>query len=95
MARESSQQVVCGFCSPYDTLEEVVGIRGSKGVGSLEDWGIAYRENQLREDGSIAIDSLQTLLKAPGTGSQHLQVKLLINLTVGYLGAVECVSMHT
>ena len=54
------------FCRPYDTLEEVVGIRGKKGVGSLMDWGIAYRENQLREDGSIDIHSLIALLENAG-----------------------------
>jgi cystathionine beta-lyase family protein involved in aluminum resistance len=29
---------------PYDTLEEVIGIRGSANVGSLKDFGVAYRE---------------------------------------------------
>ena len=29
---------------PYDTLEEVVGLRGDPGAGSLKDWGVAYRQ---------------------------------------------------
>ncbi|KAM0829193.1 hypothetical protein ACQ4PT_067031 [Festuca glaucescens] len=29
---------------PYDTLEEVIGIRGSANVGSLKDFGVTYRE---------------------------------------------------
>ena len=29
---------------PYDTLEEVIGIRDSANVGSLKDFGVTYRE---------------------------------------------------
>ena len=36
---------------PYDTLEEVIGIRG-EGNGSLADWGVNYREVALGADGS-------------------------------------------
>lgn len=34
---------------PYDTLEEVIGIRASK--GSLAEYGITYRQAELKEDG--------------------------------------------
>lgn len=34
---------------PYDTLEEVIGIRGSTNVGSLKDFGVAYREVPVRQ----------------------------------------------
>lgn len=37
---------------PYDTLEEVIGIRGEAGRGSLKDMGIEYDECPLNEDGS-------------------------------------------
>lgn len=37
---------------PYDTLEEVIGIRGS-GTGSLKEFGISYKCIPLREDGQI------------------------------------------
>lgn len=37
---------------PYDTLEEVVGVRG-EGQGSLKDYGIGYSYVPLTEDGSI------------------------------------------
>ena len=36
---------------PYDTLEEVIGIRPSK--GSLAEYGITYRQVELHEDGSF------------------------------------------
>lgn len=38
--------------SPYDTLEEAVGIRGSGNMGSLADWGVNCRVVPLLEDGS-------------------------------------------
>lgn len=34
---------------PYDTLEEVVGVRGDRNMGSLRDWGVAYREVDIRD----------------------------------------------
>lgn len=36
---------------PYDTLEEVIGIRGS-GNGSLRDWGVKYKQVDLLPDGA-------------------------------------------
>lgn len=36
---------------PYDTLEEVIGIRESR--GSLKEYGISYRQVDLLEDGSF------------------------------------------
>ena len=43
---------------PYDTLEEVIGIAGKAGNGSLRDFGVGYREVALREDGDIDIDGV-------------------------------------
>ncbi len=36
---------------PYDTLEEVIGIRESR--GSLKEYGISYRQVDLKEDGGF------------------------------------------
>lgn len=41
---------------PYDTLEEVIGIRESK--GSLKEYGITYSQVDLLEDGSFDYDSI-------------------------------------
>jgi len=41
---------------PYDTLEDVIGISGKKGMGSLADYGVKYREVQLDGDISSALD---------------------------------------
>lgn len=42
---------------PYDTLEEVIGIRESK--GSLAEYGITYRQVDLLEDGSFDYDNIK------------------------------------
>ncbi len=38
--------------APYDTLEEVIGLRES-GQGSLQEFGISYRQLELMPDGTI------------------------------------------
>lgn len=35
---------------PYDTLEEVIGIRGEKGSGSLVDFGVNYEQADLKDE---------------------------------------------
>ncbi|MBQ2238520.1 MAG: methionine gamma-lyase family protein [Lachnospiraceae bacterium] len=42
---------------PYDTLEEVIGIRESK--GSLKEYGISYRQVDLLEDGSFNYEEIK------------------------------------
>ena len=42
---------------PYDTLEEVIGIRKSK--GSLAEYGITYRQVDLKEDGSFDYENIK------------------------------------
>ena len=49
---------------PYDTLEEVIGIRGS-GQGSLAEFGIAYAELALTAAGSVDFDGLEDALAMP------------------------------
>ncbi len=42
---------------PYDTLEEVIGIRDSK--GSLKEYGISYRQVDLLADGSFDFEGIK------------------------------------
>lgn len=42
---------------PYDTLEEVIGIRGG-GTGSLRDFGIRYEQVELHGDGTLDIAAI-------------------------------------
>ena len=47
---------------PYDTLEQVIGITGDKGGGSLADFGINYIEVPLKNDGDPDYDRIKAAL---------------------------------
>ncbi|HEY9883947.1 MAG TPA: methionine gamma-lyase family protein [Thermosynechococcaceae cyanobacterium] len=48
--------------APYDTLEEVIGVRGNN-QGSLAEFGIRYRELALTELGTIDWHALESAIK--------------------------------
>jgi cystathionine beta-lyase family protein involved in aluminum resistance len=48
--------------APYDTLEEVIGTRGT-GQGSLAEFGITYRQLELNSDGKIDWEALKTAVR--------------------------------
>jgi cystathionine beta-lyase family protein involved in aluminum resistance len=48
---------------PYDTLEEVIGLCGNPGDGSLRDFGVDYLQTDLNEDGSFRFDEIEENLK--------------------------------
>ncbi len=43
--------------APYDTMEEVIGLRG-EGNGSLKDFGVSYRQLDLKADGTPDYDGI-------------------------------------
>lgn len=45
---------------PYDTLEEVIGIRPS--AGSLAEYGVSYRQVDLLEDGSFDYENIRRVI---------------------------------
>ena len=55
---------------PYDTLEEVIGIRPSR--GSLAEYGITYSQVELTEDGSFDFEAIRRALK-PNTRLAAIQ----------------------
>ena len=60
---------------PYDTLEEVIGIRKSK--GSLSEYGITYRQVDLLEDGTFDYENIKKAI--------HEKTKLItIQRSKGY-----------
>ena len=61
------------FCRPYDTMEEVIGIRGTPGHGSLKEWGVTYRELPLASGGLIDWTALRSAIKA-GNNDNNAQV---------------------
>ena len=46
--------------APYDTLEEVIGIRESK--CSLREYGVSYRQADLKPDGSFDYDAIRAAI---------------------------------
>ena len=49
---------------PYDTLDEIIGLRGS-GNGSLKDFGVNYQQLDLLPDGKVDLEGLGKALKTP------------------------------
>lgn len=48
---------------PYDTLEEVIGLAGEKGNGSLMDYGIEYDQVDLLDDGTPDYEGITRTVK--------------------------------
>ncbi|MCD7766794.1 MAG: methionine gamma-lyase family protein [Lachnospiraceae bacterium] len=55
---------------PYDTLEEVIGIRPSR--GSLAEYGVTYAQVDLKADGSFDYDAIRAAIK-PQTKMVEIQ----------------------
>ncbi|GBF88519.1 aluminum resistance [Raphidocelis subcapitata] len=58
---------------PYDTLEEVIGLRGTPGHGSLAEWGISYRELPLAPGGAVDWGALARAVVPGRTRVAHVQ----------------------
>ena len=56
---------------PYDTMEEIIGLRGEPGKGSLKDFGISYIQADLSEDGTPDYDTIEKL--APQARIAYIQ----------------------
>lgn len=66
---------------PYDTLEEVIGIAGTAGNGSLKDFGVQYEQTDLNDDGTFRLDEIGNTLDRLGT-----RVKMVfVQRSKGYL----------
>ena len=52
---------------PYDTLEEVIGITGKHGDGSLADFGVRYDQVELTEKGEFDFDAIAQKLSEYGS----------------------------
>jgi cystathionine beta-lyase family protein involved in aluminum resistance len=48
---------------PYDTLEEVIGIAGEAGNGSLADYGVRYGQVDLLPDGRVDLEAVPEAVK--------------------------------
>jgi len=48
---------------PYDTLEEVIGVRGEAGEGSLAEFGVTFASVPLGTDGKVDFDQVAAQIK--------------------------------
>ena len=65
---------------PYDTLEEVIGLCGESGNGSLKDFGVDYLQTELTDAGEFRLEEIAENLK------RHSNVKVVfIQRSKGYL----------
>lgn len=69
---------------PYDTLEEVIGIQGTPGNGSLADFGVRYKQIELTEDGGFDMPAIGEVLKAELAAGKPAKV-IFIQRSKGYL----------
>lgn len=67
---------------PYDTLGEAIGIVGERGNGSLADFGVEYRQIELRDRKTFDYDAIGAALRSP----EGARVKVcFIQRSKGYL----------
>ena len=66
---------------PYDTLEEVIGITGNPGDGSLRDFGVTYEQTDLTAEGGFDFAEIGDKLRSFGK-----KVKMVfVQRSKGYL----------
>ena len=53
--------LLSGAGRPYDTMEEIIGLTGEPGSGSLKDFGVNYKQVELK-DGKIDIEAILAAL---------------------------------
>ena len=60
---------------PYDTLEEVIGLTGTPGNGSLRDFGVSYEQTDLNPDGTFNFTEIEDKLRALGSRAKMVFVQ--------------------
>lgn len=51
--------MLCVTGTPYDTIQPVIGMNGKNGSGSLADFGIIYKQVDLKDDGRLDFDAIE------------------------------------
>ena len=60
---------------PYDTLEEVIGLSGTPGNGSLRDFGVDYEQTDLNPDGTFNFAEIEDKLCVLGARAKMVFVQ--------------------
>lgn len=88
--------MLCCTGKPYDTLDEVIGLRG-EGMGSLKDFGVNYRQVDLKPNGAVDKEALSAALRSERVKLVHIQrsrgYSLRPSLTVEAIGEI-CRLVH-
>ena len=67
---------------PYDTLEQVIGMSGKNGDGSLADFGVEYRQLEMNDQGSVDYPAVEAAVMAD---KEHRIKVVFIQRSKGYL----------
>ena len=54
--------MVCITGAPYDTLHNIIGISGKENIGSLKEYGVNYKQVDLK-DGKFDTEKIIKVLK--------------------------------
>lgn len=69
----SNNTMLAATGSPYDTLHNIIGISGEENIGSLKEYGVNYKQVDLK-DGKIDIEKVkEELLNDPSIKLVHMQ----------------------
>ncbi|MFL0268300.1 aminotransferase class I/II-fold pyridoxal phosphate-dependent enzyme [Candidatus Clostridium radicumherbarum] len=52
---------ICG--TPYDTLHNIIGISDNKNIGSLREYGVKYKQIDLKENGKVNLEEVRSQLE--------------------------------
>ncbi len=95
--------VLCATGTPYDTIHSVIGLSG-EGMGSLKDFGIGFEIVELKEDGTVDLDTVKQKLTEKEYKAVYIQrsrgyslrptltskeIKEIINITKGNSKAIS------
>lgn len=56
---------ICG--TPYDTLHNIIGISDNKNIGSLREYGVKYKQIDLKENGKVNLEEVRNQLEKDGS----------------------------
>ncbi|MBE6548361.1 MAG: hypothetical protein E7667_05755 [Ruminococcaceae bacterium] len=69
---------------PYDTLEEVIGIAGRPGDGSLADFGVKYSQIELIDNKTLDFEAIEKILLENINAGKPVKV-IFVQRSKGYL----------
>ena len=89
--------MLCVSGTPYDTIQPVIGISGNENnEGSLRDFGITYKQVDLKPDGTLDFDKIEETVKRERPAMVYIQrsrgYSLRPSISVDEIGKVAKIS---